>query len=493
MRMCETRSAVNDEYIHSSRFYELQYNPHIMSALPSTRDELQRLGAATVVALGLGFALGRRMSRRQTSRPAIQHALDALPRALQPKANPMPAVVDSVPDMLPAALPAAGLGDTGALDALAPLALDGAAQLNHPGYLAHMDPASAEVACGAALWQVATNQNLLHPDAAPAARGLERRVVHWLAPFFGMAGGHMVAGSTVANLTALWAAREVAGVRRVFASDRSHNSLRKAADMLGLQYVAVTSDPTTHTCDMAALLRREPSLGDACVVMTAGTVATGAVDSLSPRPVGADGTPCAWLHVDCAWAGPMRLSPALAGALAGVEHADSCGFSAHKWLYQPKGCALVLFREPERAHASMSYGGGYLATPTVGVVGSHPASALPLAATLLAWGATGVAQRLEADVAKVEALAALVAADDRFELWGGRRSSCGVLAWRPRPQVAEAADVRRRMRGAWVSLTVIDGETWLRSVAANPSADPELVFRAVAAAVEESRAAAKEV
>ena len=121
--------------------------------------------------------------------------------------------------------------------------------------------------------------------------------MEWLAPAFGMDGGHVVAGSTVANLTALWAAREVAGVRRVFASDRSHNSLRKAADLLGLEYISVASDPRTHTCIMASQLSGEVDLSDAAVVLTAGTVATGAVDALSPRPRNA-----AWVHVDMAWA-----------------------------------------------------------------------------------------------------------------------------------------------------------------------------------------------
>ena len=185
----------------------------------------------------------------------------------------------------------------------------------------------------------------------------------------------------------------------------------------------------------------------------------------------------------------MRLSPALAAYLDGVELADSCGFSAHKWLYQPKGCALVLFKNSSKAHAAMSYGGGYLATPTVGVVGSHPASALPLAATLLSWGQDGVAARLEADVAQLDELARLIAEDGRFELWGGETAgpSCGVLAWRPRKEVAEASAVRAHMRGAWVSLTVIDGDTWFRCVAANPNAEPARVFAAAVAALEEAQ------
>ena len=446
-----------------------------------TRDDLQ-LGATAAIALGLGYLIGR---GRSSSRPLLQKALDALPKATAPRSHPMPSTtVDS--GALPMKLPKVGLGDGAALDALAPMALDGCAQLSHPGYFAHMDPASAEVACAASLWQVATNQNLLHPDAAPSARGLEKRVVEWLVPYFGMRGGHLVAGSSVANLTALWAAREVGGVKRVFASERSHNSLRKAADMLGLAYVSVPSDPSSHVCDMATQLAAEADLSDAAIVLTAGTVATGAVDVLSPRPQSA-----AWVHVDMAWAGPMRLSPTLAGQLDGVQHADSCGFSAHKWLYQPKGCAAILFADPEVAHGCMSYGGGYLATPTVGVAGTQPASALPLAATLLAWGGEGIAARLEADVAKLDELARLIGGDDRFEMWGSGDGgpSCGVLAWRPRKRVADdVSAVRARLRGAWVSLTVIDGETWFRSVAANVNADPALVFRAVVAAVEQEGA-----
>jgi L-2,4-diaminobutyrate decarboxylase len=378
---------------------------------------------------------------------------------------------------LPTKLPQQGVGGSNALDQLAPIALDGCAQLSHPGYLAHMDPASAEVAAAAAIWQVATNQNLLHPDAAPSARGLESVVINWLAPYFGMQGGHLVPGTTVANLTALWAARDVGGAKRVVASDRAHNSLRKAADILGLTYEVMPSDPSTHVCSMKYV---DEDLSDAVVVYTAGTVATGAIDDLMSHPPSGAG----WVHVDAAWAGPVRLSDRLAPLLDGVELADSVGFSAHKWLYQPKGCAAVLFKCPDAAHAAMSYGGGYLATPTIGILGSAPANALPLAATLLAWGRDGVAARLEADVAQIRILASMVAADERFELWEDEATAgrAGVLVWRPR--VAGASDIRSRLRGAWISLTTIDGEVWFRSVAANPQADTTLVFRCVVDALE---------
>ena len=95
-------------------------------------------------------------------------------------------------------------------------------------------------------------QNLLHPDAAPAARSLTEKVVDWLAPSFGMSGGHFVPGSTIANLTALWAARQLKQVTRVAASEKSHLSIRKSAEILGLKYTALPTN-SRHEIDISSL------------------------------------------------------------------------------------------------------------------------------------------------------------------------------------------------------------------------------------------------
>ncbi len=134
------------------------------------------------------------------------------------------------------------------------------------------------------------------------------------------------------------------------------------------------------------------NLSDAIVVLIAGTVATGAVDPLDAAP------DAAWPHVDAAWPGPFRLS-SHAALLDGVQAADSLAVSAHKWLYQPKDSALVLFREPAAAHDALTFGGSYLAALNVGLLGSHGDTALPLAATLLAWGRQGLHEQLDADMA----------------------------------------------------------------------------------------------
>ena len=82
-------------------------------------------------------------------------------------------------------------------------------------------------------------------------------------------------------------------------------------------------------------------------------------------------------------------------------------------------------------------------------------------------------------------LARLISADARFEVWAP--PTMGVLVWRPRH--SSAAEVRARMVGAWVSLTTIDGEAWLRCVAANPHAQPELVLQSAVEALVQLQAA----
>ncbi len=386
---------------------------------------------------------------------------------LRDSLTPRPDPASTVSVELPQILPDGGIGEAAALEQLADALLTGAAQLQHPGFMAHMDPPAPWITWITALWTAALNQNLLHDDTGAAARAIEAQVVDWLKPFFGMDGGHLTPGSTLANLTALWAAREIGGVRRVVASEHAHVSVPKSAAILGIRYESVPAD-AAHRLDPAAL----GPLDDAALVLTAGTTAVGAVDPLDA------GVDAAWRHVDAAWAGPLRLSASHRGVLDGIGGADSVAMSAHKWLFQPKESALVLFADAGRAHRALAYGSGYLARPNVGVLGSHGAAAAAgLAASLLAWGRRGMAVRIDAEIERSQQLARLVAAHPDFVLWG--QPATGIVVWRPAHY--DAALVRSRMRDAFVSLATVDGAQWFRSVAANPNADPE---RVLAAAVE---------
>jgi L-2,4-diaminobutyrate decarboxylase len=359
---------------------------------------------------------------------------------------------------VPPALPEAGLGGRATLDLLAPLVLGGASRLDGATTMAHMDPPTPWITWATTLWNASLNQNLLHPATAPVARELEGKVVDWLAPYFGMNGGHMVPGSTLANLTALWAARECADVEEIAYAETAHLSVAKAAHILGLRARPLSCGPTGAVLPDAL----PDDLRRTALVLTAGGTSTGAVDDLSLCGR------AAWTHVDAAWAGPLRLSPTYASLLSGIENADSVAISAHKWLFQPKESALVLFRSVARAHAAISFGGAYLATPNVGVLGSHGAAAVPLVATLLAWGRKGMAARIESCMSMADELAALIAADERLELLAPPRT--GVVVWRA-IKIEMTEKLYAALPSGSTSLTTLSDGRWLRNVAANPNFD----------------------
>jgi len=176
------------------------------------------------------------------------------------------------PKALPNALPESGVTSDQALIWLAPHVFDSAAYLDTELSAAHMDPPTPWITWATTQWNARLNQSLLHAATAPVARALEQQVVSWLAPYFGMTGGHMTPGSTLANLTALWAARDCAGVTEVVASDMAHLSIAKAAKILGLELRHI---PTNR---MGAMLKDAlPSdLSKSALVLTAGTTSTGA-------------------------------------------------------------------------------------------------------------------------------------------------------------------------------------------------------------------------
>lgn len=368
---------------------------------------------------------------------------------------------------VPTALPDTGIGDEQALALVGNVICEHSARLGDPHALAHMDPPTPQIAADLVGLNASVNQNLLHPDLSPFATKAECRVIAWLAPFFGMTNGHMCAGSTIANLTALWCAREH-GAIRVVASADAHISVPKAAHILGMPFEAVPVD------GLGRLDReRLSNLGDAAVVLTAGTTGRGVIDDLGAID-------CRWLHVDAAWAGPMRMTRH-GVLLDGIEQASSVAVSAHKWLFQPKDSALILFRN-EGAQAAVSFGSSYLAVPNVGVQGSRGASAVALLGTLLAWGREGLAERIECCVTLSEQLAERLSTDPRCEL--RQLPETGVVNWRPRTGPIETA---LRALAETASRTAIGGDTWVRNVAANPHGDLDAIWRRIDKALATSR------
>jgi len=189
-----------------------------------------------------------------------------------------------------------------------------------------------------------------------AAIHVEASALRWIAEMVGYPGeaeGILVSGGSMANFTALAAARRamtpgnvredgLAGEGRprlaVYASDQVHHCVDKAVDLLGIGMKNLrkieTDDRFRLRMDRLAdtvAADRKAGLSPAIVVGTAGTVNTGAIDPLEEL---ADfcRRESLWFHVDGAYGAMARLSPKLAPLFAGMERADSIAADPHKWL-----------------------------------------------------------------------------------------------------------------------------------------------------------------
>ena len=375
-------------------------------------------------------------------------------------------LTDNAKDSFPDKLPEFGIGERTTIEKLAPVVFGDAANLGSPNAFAHMDPPTPWITWVTTLWNASLNQNLLHPDVSPKAMLFEKQVIRWLSPLFGMNGGHMTPGSTISNLTALWVARDTMGVKDIVASKAAHLSIQKAANLLGLNLKKININAKGEM-DLNSIPR---DLSRSALVLTAGTTITGAIDNLNLKQN------AAWVHVDAAWAGPLRISNKYSHLLKGVEHANSVAISGHKWFFQPKESGLIFFRDTESANKTISANSGYLSSANVGLLGSHGAIGLPMLATLMAWGKQGLIERLEKTM------------ELSVQLWTSLQNNpnvivfdqpvTGVILWRPKDNI-DTKELFTKMPIGSASLVTLNDKYWIRHVAANPQADVKALWKCI--------------
>lgn len=362
---------------------------------------------------------------------------------------------------LPEEIPEKGLGENKTLKSLASKLVGIEEKLGKESAFAHMDPPTPWISWIVSSWKAALNQNLLHPSTSRFSKIAEDTVISWLSKFYGQSGGQMVPGSTIANLSALWVARDQKKITKVIASDQSHVSIKKACQILGLEYEEV---PSKENLQLDADQISNMVNSTTALVLTAGTTSSGTIDPLREYQF-------PWVHVDAAWGGPIKLSKKYQNLLKGIEKADSIAISAHKLFFQPKDSALLFFKDWDRAKKTISFGGSYLAEPNVGVMGSKGAMAEPLLATLLCWGREGFEKRIDRCMDNSLEFAKRISSESKLELF--EMPQTGVTLWRPKNSKWEKSVLG--YSGSF-STTSIKGEKWIRNVSANPNLDIEKVW-----------------
>ena len=231
--------------------------------------------------------------------------------------------------------------------------------LDHPRFFAYIPSSSNFV--GAMADALASGYNIfnaLYPLGTGAAV-VERLAISWLRQLCGMpegAGGLFVSGGSVANLTGLAVARQIQleGDMRAavaYCSDQAHFVVSRGLRILGFapeQLREIRTDEDFRL-PVAALERaivedREAGRRPFCVVATAGTTNSGAVDPLADLADLCERQDL-WLHVDGAYGASACLTTYRKRALAGIERAHSLTWDAHKWMFQPVECSALLVRD----------------------------------------------------------------------------------------------------------------------------------------------------
>ena len=207
--------------------------------------------------------------------------------------------------------------------------------------------------------------------AAPGLVQLELNVVRWFCEIVGYgagSGGILTSGGSLSNLTAVVTARreqlpEDFRHGTIYTSDQTHHSIRKSAVLAGFPESSVREIPTNDRQEIRLdalgdriAVDRAAGLQPFCVVGSAGTTNTGAVDDLDALADLAEREGL-WLHIDGAYGGFFALTERGREAMHGLERADSITLDPHKGLFLPYGNGCLLVRDEEalrRAHATFA-------------------------------------------------------------------------------------------------------------------------------------------
>ena len=344
--------------------------------------------------------------------------------------------------------PSAGLPFADLLITMRDVVVEFSRHNGHPRFFGYVSSPGLPVAVMGSMIAAAMNINVTCWRSGPAATEMELVCIRWLKEMFGYpadGAGLLVSGGSMANFAGIAAARSakapgnvvrdgMGGTRmRLYASEEAHFSIRKAAAMLGigaanLRTVKTGPDLRMDVADLDRQVRQDRDAGHLpfCVVASAGTAGTGAVD-----PIGAIAdlarTHNLWLHVDGAYGGFAAMAPSGRAFFDRIGEADSVALDPHKWLYLPVGCGCVLYRDAAAARAAFSENAEY--TRVVGLEDdeafafwdygpelSRPFRALDLWLLLKSVGTRAISEAIEENITCAKYFAALVSATDDFEM-----------------------------------------------------------------------------
>jgi aromatic-L-amino-acid/L-tryptophan decarboxylase len=380
----------------------------------------------------------------------------------RPVRSPVPDLVRG--DLMDAPAPQEGSDPETLLNEIAAKVLGYPMGNGSPRFFGWVNSPAAPVAVLADLLASGLNPSVAGGDHAGTY--VEHAVLRWMRGMVRLpaeGGGILTSGGSVANLIGLAVMRHVRTAGRVradglvrpalivYTSSEGHSCIQKAIELLGIGHAQLRRVPvdTAWQMDVAALDRQieadiAAGLTPACVVATAGTVNTGAIDPLA-RIQAVCRQRSLWFHIDGAYGGPAALVPDLAPLYDGIEGADSVAIDPHKWMYVPVECGCALVRDRQAMRDTFSLVPPYLRDDTAlpwfsefGIQQSRGFRALKLWTALRHVGIEGYRRSIARDIGLARALQQRLRAAADFELMSDGPLS--ITCFRHRPETFRGTD-----------------------------------------------------
>lgn len=371
-----------------------------------------------------------------------------------------------LPSLTEPHLPDGGTTQEGYVSKLEEMVVPEVVNVASPRFVGHMTSALPFYVRPMSTFIAALNQNVVKVESSKIITGLEKQILATLhkiiyqqsdafyekhtqdsASTLGIFGS----GGTIANLTALWCARnsllnddkksdnvETIGLAQslidngyrgaaVIGSELMHYSFAKSADILGIGTKNLIKIPidANHRIDLELL----QSTIDECkknkiailgLIGIAGTTDSGAIDPLEEMSEIAAREKIHF-HVDAAWGGPICFSKKYQHLLKGIEKADSVTLDAHKQLYCPMGIGMVMLKDPfladvieKQAPYIIRKGAADLGKRSL--EGSRSAAVLYVHATFHLLGQEGIAWLIDSGIDKSQKFAEMIKTQQNMQL-----------------------------------------------------------------------------
>ena len=367
-------------------------------------------------------------------------------------------------------------------------------------YFGLMNPTPTYIGVMAEALVAALNPQLATVKRSQLASKIEHEAVRWMGERVSWPdefNGTFTSGGNEANFTGLALAlaakfpnaieegiASIGSQPVLYSSDEAHHSIDKSVGLLGLGRKALRRIPANENIQLDPRILEQTIDADLafgkrpfCVVATAGTTNTGAVDDLV-----ALAEICRrydlWLHVDGAYGGSAIFSDQHRSLLRGIEQADSITIDPHKWMAMPLAAGVILTCHPEMLERAFAVAAPYMpkAAESKGLDNSRISTqwtrrmnSLKLWLTLRVHGRKAYEEHIDRQLGLAQSFASWIRASEHFEL--AAPQILPIVAFRFKANLsqqnlaeAHASIVEEVTRDGrrWISETSVNGRSVLR-------------------------------